>query len=351
MPVVDTARTPPPTIRDLPTELLHAATAILGVESEVLIFGRFSKTDFETALQVARQRWTLAMKFDRALWLWSPGAAHTPREIARAYGVADPQSAEKASLDAVWLWPDIEDQETVAEKFWSMHESVATAQAEVERLQADAFLARQKKQIKAARRLEAKLANPKLRARGVVNLQHLHPELWARWAILKARAEKDKTFNKGWRDDVRTELGRLVPRASGRLLDYDAPHVLLVFSQCLRWIDNHKKNFGRFEPYFQTALSRSERAYVLTALVLRAAGYVRAPGEKQIRKLVASSQYLKQIADIEARISLRGAAGAKKYPNQSPDAAARPRDGRAQVSTPQSAQSTQTRKPSGSNPR
>jgi hypothetical protein len=75
------------------------------------------------------------LKFDRALWLWSPGAAHTPREIATAYGVADPQSAEQAWLDAVWLWPDIDDQETVAEKFWSMHESIATAQARVARLQ------------------------------------------------------------------------------------------------------------------------------------------------------------------------------------------------------------------------
>jgi hypothetical protein len=297
---MDTARTPLLKKKELPAELLSAATAISGTESDIYVFGGFPKTDFDTALEVARQRWALALKFDRALGLWSPGSNRSPGDLAKDFGVEDPLEAEHAWLEAVWLWPDVEDQDTVAETFWSMHERVAIAQEEIAKLQAEAFIARRKKQIRIAKRIEAKLANPKLRARAAVNLQHLRPELWTRWAILSARATKEKTFSRGWREDVRTELGRLVPRTSGRQLDYDAPHVLFVFSECLRWIDNHRKDFGSLKRYFQTALSRSERAYVLTALVLKAAGYVRAPEENQIRKIVASSQYLKHLRGKDA---------------------------------------------------
>jgi hypothetical protein len=300
---MDTARTLPLTKKDLPAELLAAATVISGVDEEIFIFGGFPKTEFDSALLEARRRWMLALKFDRALWLWSPGAEHTPREIARTtYGVADPESAEQAWLDAVWLWPDIEDQETVAEKFWSMHESVATAQARVARLRADAFIARQKKQIKAARKIEAKLANPKLRRRAAVNLQHLNPELWIRWTILGARIAKNTNRRHGWRENARVELGRIVPPTIGRQLDYDSLLVLLVFAECYRWIEKNKKDHGRVISYLREAApARAGRAYILTSVVLKESGYPRCPGPKQIGKIVKSLKYLSLLKSSNSR--------------------------------------------------
>jgi hypothetical protein len=126
---MDTDKSPP---KDkLPAELLAATTVVSGVDSDIFIFGGFPRVDFDTALAEARRRWELALKFDSALRWWSPGCPETPCELVKAHGVNDPEAAEEAWLEAVWLWPDDIDQENAAEKFWSMHEKVAIAQARV----------------------------------------------------------------------------------------------------------------------------------------------------------------------------------------------------------------------------
>ena len=169
---VDTVKTPPLTRQQLPTELLAAAKAISGIESEILAFGEFPKEDFDTALQEARRRWALALKFDRALFLWFPGSPKSPRDIVKSYGVSSPQLAEDAWLEAIWLWPDVEDQELVAEKFWSMNENVESVQTRIRRLQRLVFLAT-KGRAKRMRRLRVALDDPELRTKAAVNLQHL----------------------------------------------------------------------------------------------------------------------------------------------------------------------------------
>jgi hypothetical protein len=297
---VDTGKTP--AWRSVRRELIPAARSIVPADSEIFFLGGFPKTDFDTALQEARRRWALALKFDRALFLWSPGLSRSPREIAKDYGVSDPDSAESAWLEAIWLWPDVEDQELVAEKFWSMNETVEPAQTRVRRLERLVFLATKKGRVERARKLKAALDDPELRAKAAVNLQHLSPELWIRWTILSARFAKNTNTRAGWRANARMELGRIVPPTIGAQLDYDSLLVLSVFAQCIRWIDRHKKNIvsiGRRQ--LHKALSRSERAYILTALVLKASGYPRRPGPKQIRKIVKSSKYLEHLKSNNSR--------------------------------------------------
>jgi hypothetical protein len=222
--------------------------------------------------------------------------------VKAVYGVSDPQSAEDAWLEAVWLWPDVEDQELVAEKFWSMNEKVEPAQTRVRRLQRLVLLATKKGRAERVRKFKAALDDPELRAKAAVNLQHLNPELWIRWTILSARVAKNIKRRRGWRENVRRELGRIVPPTIGRQLDYDSLLVLSVFAQCIRWIDRQKNNCGSIgRRQFQDAPYRAERAYILTALVLKASGHTRHPGPKQIGKLVKSSKYLSLLKSSKSR--------------------------------------------------
>ncbi|MGH7745183.1 MAG: hypothetical protein ACREQ5_10345 [Candidatus Dormibacteria bacterium] len=309
-PAMDTTRTP---IK----ELLAIIGTVTDTEFEIAFFGGFPKVDFYAAEKEARRRWDLARRFNQALWLWSPGKAETPREIAKLAGVADPQEAEESWLEAVWLWPDTEQQEHASEKFWGMNENVAEAQGRLDELQHASVVANVNWRKEKSRKAKAVLAEkkkktedafaraaPRLRLRAQIVLQPLHPELWVRWAILSARDAKDKSYQRRWRDDIRVQLGRMIPAASGRQLDYDAALVLLVFSQCYQWLKRQGKNLDSVKPYVEyspgslrVARSRAERACLLAEHVLRAANYKRAPLAKQISKIVASSKFLTNLRE------------------------------------------------------
>lgn len=297
---MDTGKTPPKDT--LPDDLLAAVRAITMVDVELLVFGGFPKVDTREALIEARRRWVLACKFDLALSIWAPTLDPTPRYLAKAlYGATDPQAAEAAWFDAVFLWPDQNSQEYAASQIWALdddgaaNEKVHNARVRRIKLQGELRAANKKHRSKEAAKIKAALADPKMLIRARESLHHLHPELWIRYVVLCAH-EKRRLNTKGpWRRNARAELGQIVPMAPS--LQYDAFGICTIFHACYLWIKRHRTISSNPVPISKllrdvTGMSVSEAACEVTGRLLNAIDYPNRPSSRTIRRIIKSSKFI-----------------------------------------------------------